>query len=317
MDRLSASSASTLQWSIAVVMQQRPEQMERTLLSVLENLPPGGEVLLVLDGPYEDPYELEGEVRFVRAGEGASWSQCANAALGAAQGEWLQLLPSGMLARPGWCQWYGDLPQQELPGVVIPGLGCSGPRRAAACQSQEAELPLEPWRPGRLSAALASLGAEGSGFFFHRPSVEAAGGWRLGLSGPWADVELAHRLLQRGCTLAVAADCQVELAASGSGVGPWRRGWNQRRLALLVGPGWQAAVAAIGGVPRLLYRLLRAPGAAGTTLAEALGGLGAWITYPVLRPQLPQGMAVRGKACLQNRQEPPKEPLPVPMRRAA
>ena len=40
------------------------ESLESTLVSVLENRPPDCEVLVALAGPYADPYELSGEVRF-------------------------------------------------------------------------------------------------------------------------------------------------------------------------------------------------------------------------------------------------------------
>ncbi len=315
----SAISDSTLRCSIAVMLQRSPQRMEQTLLSVLENLPPASEVLLVLDGRYEDPYRLEGEVRFVRAGHRATWAQCANAALSAAQGEWLQLLPAGSVVKPGWCQWIDHLPEETSPRVVIPAVYARSPAQTKA-ESGHAEtepgteipLPLEPWRPCRLSGALARWGVRGSGFFFHRSSVQEVGGWRLGLAAPWADVELADRLVQHGYLMALTPDCHVELSAAASPRSAWGRGWHQRRMALLVQSRWQKVLAAAAGLPRTLLRLAIAPGRAGQILAESLGGLGAWLTFPVLRPELPplpgqHTLALTRPGGDARRREPPTE----------
>ncbi len=290
MRSLSAVNDSTLQWSIAVLLQRSPERMERTLLSVLENLPPASEVLLVLDGEYEDPYQLEGEVRFVRARRRASWSQCANAALAAARGKWLQVLPAGAMVEPGWCDWLLHLPRGATPGAVVPQMRVrhrGAPAQESESDGSEASLPLEPWHPCRLARALSGAGIGGSGFFFHRAGVQQAGGWRPALAAPWADVELVDRLLRRGFPLAHAPDCRIELPSETRRRPAAARGWHQRRLALLVQTRWQAVGAALAGVPGLMLRLAGAPARAGQTLAEALGGLGAWLTYPVLRPELP------------------------------
>ena len=44
------------------------ESLEGTLVSVLENRPADCEILVVLNRPYSDPYDLQGEVRFVAIG---------------------------------------------------------------------------------------------------------------------------------------------------------------------------------------------------------------------------------------------------------
>ncbi len=287
---------STPRWSIAVLLQRSPEAMEQTLLSVLENAPAAAEVLLVLDQRYDDPYELEGEVRFVRAGRRASWSRCANAALAAARGQWLQLLPAGARVTPQWCQWLEHLPPGASPGAVALGIDqTSEAEQVPSRQTEPADHPAfldqqpqwDPWHPGRIAEQLSRFGQAGAALFFHRESVLRAGGWRMGLATPWAEVELVHRLLQQGHPLALAPDCTIQLpgpAASRSALG---RGWYRRRLRLAVHSPLRAVWEAAAGFPGLLLALAARPHQAGETLLEALGGLSAWLTYPVLRPELP------------------------------
>lgn len=64
--------------SIIIPVAGNLTSLEDTLLSVLENRPDGAEVLVVLDEPYDDPYELKGEIRFLEAAAGASFVESVN-----------------------------------------------------------------------------------------------------------------------------------------------------------------------------------------------------------------------------------------------
>ena len=50
--------------------------LEDSLVSVLENRPADCEVLVVHNRPYDDPYNLAGEVRFVQANPRAGLAEC-------------------------------------------------------------------------------------------------------------------------------------------------------------------------------------------------------------------------------------------------
>ena len=53
--------------SIIVPLMGDLKRFEDTLVSVLENQPEQSEVVVVLNGPYDDPYDLRSEVKFVEA----------------------------------------------------------------------------------------------------------------------------------------------------------------------------------------------------------------------------------------------------------
>jgi hypothetical protein len=77
-------------------------RFEDTLVSVLENQPERSEVVVVTNQPYDDPYDLRGEVAFVEAPLGASLLQCLAAGLAACHAPVVHLLAAGMEAAAGW-----------------------------------------------------------------------------------------------------------------------------------------------------------------------------------------------------------------------
>lgn len=81
-----------------------PAQMEDSLVSVLENRPEGCEILVVLNRPYDDPYQLEDEVRFLQAPRGAGLSEAINCGIMASRGSIIHVLSCGVQACEGWCE---------------------------------------------------------------------------------------------------------------------------------------------------------------------------------------------------------------------
>lgn len=88
--------------SLVIPILTEPEPFEDTLVSVLQNRPADCEVIVVHRGPYEDPYDLQDEVRFVEVPTESSAIQAINAGLTAARGEIVHLLQPGLLAIEGW-----------------------------------------------------------------------------------------------------------------------------------------------------------------------------------------------------------------------
>ena len=60
--------------SIVIPVLGDPQQLDDTLLSVLENRPARCEIVVVHNRPYHDPYHLCEEVRFIQAEAGRPWS---------------------------------------------------------------------------------------------------------------------------------------------------------------------------------------------------------------------------------------------------
>ena len=89
------------QLSIVVPLCDDVEAFEATLISVLENLPACSEVIIPHDGTYEDPFDLNGEVRFVEA-DSRKFTDLVGVAARQARGRFIHLLGQGLLATEGW-----------------------------------------------------------------------------------------------------------------------------------------------------------------------------------------------------------------------
>lgn len=77
-------------------------QLEQTLLSILETRPPKAEILVVDGTRYPDPYQLDGEVRFLPAPNDSSPTRCLQTGFNAARGDVVHWLAAGAEATPGW-----------------------------------------------------------------------------------------------------------------------------------------------------------------------------------------------------------------------
>jgi len=76
-------------------------EFDGTLVSVLQNRPADCEVLVAHAQPYDDPYDLAHEVRFVEAG-GDTLAGLINAGVQQARGEIVHILACGLEVAEGW-----------------------------------------------------------------------------------------------------------------------------------------------------------------------------------------------------------------------
>ncbi|MDO4570191.1 MAG: glycosyltransferase [Planctomycetia bacterium] len=109
--------------TIIIPYHNSPERLEETLLSLLENRPEESEILVVLDSPYENPYELqEDEVRFIDAAESdRSDAACIRAGVEACQSEFFQILPTGAKVDEGWClDPLSRMEEESKLGALLP-----------------------------------------------------------------------------------------------------------------------------------------------------------------------------------------------------
>jgi hypothetical protein len=89
-----------LRLSILIPFLGDRDSLEATLASVLQNRPDGSEVVVALAREYDDPYQLDQEVRFVPAGGGLA--DALNEGFRACQAPIIHLLSCGASAREGW-----------------------------------------------------------------------------------------------------------------------------------------------------------------------------------------------------------------------
>ncbi len=88
--------------SCILPVMDRVAEMEPTLISLLENRPSDCEILLVLTVPYDDPYELGSEVRFLQAPPRSDVLAAVNLALSKVESPFIHLLSVGMAVTPQW-----------------------------------------------------------------------------------------------------------------------------------------------------------------------------------------------------------------------
>ncbi len=181
------------------------EALERTLVSVLENRPADSEIVVALSHPYEDPYELKGEVQFVQAKRWSRPIDCVNQALDATRAPFVHVLASGCTVSEGWTEAalsrFGDRKVAAVAPLLID----------ADRQDTILSAGLQYHRNGRRSWAgrgesLDSLsggtptiiGPCGAAAFYRAAALEMIGRFCSSLSLAQADADVALSLGQAG-----------------------------------------------------------------------------------------------------------------------
>ena len=210
------------------------QSLESTLVSVLENRPNDCEVIVVLNQPYDDPYALEGEVRFLQAEPGAGRVACASLGAKASRAPFVHLLASGCEVSEGWTAaavaHFADASvgavapvvfcKQDRQNVLSVGVryGAGGTRRLAKARIQD----LEKRRGARV------LGPAYHAGFYRKSLVDQS---ELGLSDDvgdrLADVDHAVALRHAGYRTVVEPNCKV----FGDAEPPRSRSFRQARLS--------------------------------------------------------------------------------------
>jgi hypothetical protein len=90
-----------LKLSIIVPADGAQQDLDNTLVAVLENRPAHCEIVVPHADTYRDPYDLSDEVRFV-ASPDATLVSLVNAGIRASQGEIVHVLGAGTIATPNW-----------------------------------------------------------------------------------------------------------------------------------------------------------------------------------------------------------------------
>ena len=187
--------------------------LEDSLVSVLENRPADCEILVVHNRPYDDPYALAGEVRFLRANSTAGLAECLDIGAAAARPRH----PHVGLRRGGFCglgqrglaafpraghrrAGRGDLvPRQSAEtgfgGRRLPDRGCGRPAGGRQRRCEHHRRAGRVWHSKRRGRVLSQVGV--------------GGGWRI---RRWTDAELTSadtglRLEQLGFRCAVDRQC--------------------------------------------------------------------------------------------------------------
>ncbi len=88
--------------SILIPVLNKLKKLEDTLISLLENRPTNCQIVVVLNEPYADPYQLSGEVCFVEAPRDAGLAESLNFGFANCDAPVVHVLSCGLEVSPGW-----------------------------------------------------------------------------------------------------------------------------------------------------------------------------------------------------------------------
>lgn len=213
------------------------ESLEGTLVSVLENRPADCEVIVALNQPYADPYDLKGEVRFIQAAERGPSMSCLNQALSTTRAPFVHLLSSGCEVTEGWADQalarFGDRQLGAVAPLVFDaanrdrifaaGLGYRPRGKRLLLAQGKKELP-----PTATSAMVGPCGFAG---FYRKAALDLVGGLSPQLGYQQADADLAMALKHAGFTVTLEPHSRVFAAASvDRPASAWRKSLHDERL---------------------------------------------------------------------------------------
>ena len=186
----------------------------------LENRPPAAEIILVHDGSYTDPYDLDDEIRFIVDCNSRTCCELLNAGLQACKTEIAHIVMAGTIVRENWTngmvERFGnpriatvsplitDLTKPE--SVVSQGVRLSwgGTRHLSGAGKVLSERLLQ-----RVQVAGPSLLAG----FYRVDTVLDVGGFATDVGDELADVDLAMTLSSLGYRCEFARECRIAAPA--------------------------------------------------------------------------------------------------------
>jgi len=196
--------------------------LEDTLLSVLENRPDDCEVLVVLDEPYDDPYELEGEVRFVETSPGSGLVESLNRGINASRSPIVHLLVCGCQVHEGWADTAAAHFADPRVATVAPLILKPGePERIVAAGMTYGDggtvVALGQGKPPAAVARCRSrlVAASCLAAFYRKSALELVGLFSHDVDDWLASTDLGLALEQAGYRTVLEPDCRIVAAHPG------------------------------------------------------------------------------------------------------
>jgi GT2 family glycosyltransferase len=212
------------------------DALEGTLLSVLERRPDDCEVIVVLNTSYDDPFDLQNELRFIQTPPETGLIGCINLGIAATTAPIIHVLASGLEAGDGWLEraqsHFADARIAAVTPLVYDiakhdcllaaGVGYGRGGRRVVCRSiPDTAAGVSPESIGPLSVAAS----------FRKVALAAFGGEiPLAVGDQLADVDLALMLREAGWAITLDPTCRVFASAiDGFPLGGFKFGmWSER-----------------------------------------------------------------------------------------
>jgi hypothetical protein len=202
--------------SIVIPVLNKLNKLEDTLVSILENRPPNCQIVVVLNEPYADPYQLHDEVCFVEAAGDADLVKSINFGLTNCHSPIVHILSCGMEVSPGWTD-------AVLPHFADPEVGAVAPLVIQRQDRNKAVSAGVGYRAGGAARRLgygkspseASLdkenifGADVLAAFYRRSAWDAVCGLNPAIDGHLSGVDLALALKFAGFQCVSEPKCKM------------------------------------------------------------------------------------------------------------
>lgn len=234
------------------------EQLEATLVSVLANRPADAEIVVAFGRGYDDPYGLEGEVRFLSLPPGATAVDAWNEAFVACQAPVVHLLACGAIVPEGWTDAalsHFDDPRIAAVAPIVTTLNGQTVHSAGwqyslggVASNFAAGQPIDSVRETQRRW----VGPHGAAAFYRRSaSASSRAAFDASLGEELAPLDLALRLRRAGYRTIFEPRSRVAIAESSRGDGAARNCLLDEKLfwrhAANDGA-WQAVVAHVGAI---------------------------------------------------------------------
>lgn len=222
-----------LRLSILIPVLSKLKKLEDTLVSILENRPANCQIVVVLNEPYADPYQLCDEVCFVEASRDADLIESVNFGLANCRAPIIHILSCGMEVSPGWTDpvlpHFADpaiaavaplvLQRRNRNKVISAGVGyrASGAARRLGFGKSPDKASLEKGQ---------YFGADILAAFYRRSAWDAVNGLNPAVKGHLAGVDLALALHFAGFRCTCEPNCRM-YAELDDAVGAGRLGGGQ------------------------------------------------------------------------------------------
>jgi hypothetical protein len=245
--------------SIIIPVLGSSTRLESTLVSVLENRPPECEILVLLDAPYDDPYDLASEIRFLQVTRGSGLIGGLNEGIEASRSPVIHLLAAGLEVTEGWTDpvlaHFRDPRVASVAPVIVDAVDartpiafgldhcCGRGRVIRKVNAVSGDSPLK----SSAAEPIEVLGPLLQAAFYRRSAIELVGGIPRGVGAAFADADLAMSLRFAGYrslveTRSIALGTPADIAPPKSS---FRQGLAAERLFWRTAPsaGWLKSLA--------------------------------------------------------------------------
>jgi hypothetical protein len=196
--------------SIIVPHRNNDARLEMTLLSLLENRPEESEIILVHNGSYSNPYQLEDEVLLIAEDQQATTGQLLNAGVMAACSPVVCILTDGVVVAPNWSTSPVDKLISSQCAAVAVAVECGPQQRTGFGIDPRILNGSSAGQSGRVDLTRRGEGCIGPVLacgFYSRKVLLSLAGWNEALDDSVADVEVGLLLA------ALGLECELDVTS--------------------------------------------------------------------------------------------------------